>query len=150
MDRGTGLLGLEPCSRPASISSRIRKGMVTAHGTVYTGHMIVPWERARAEAIDARIPIYVPSIPSMLDAPHDHRRAAVGSNRRNYLAAASHRPAVHVYNLIRYLHLERPHQQERILETLARRYRPAMQDRLKKYRRTQFIEFNNPNWRLLK
>jgi hypothetical protein len=101
-----------------------------------TGLRILP--EIRSQSADKKYPIYIPSIPRMLDALLDQARYRDGHPEKiSYLSG--HRPRYHLSNFTRYLHLEKPTQRERVLPELAERNREAMEVILNKFKRQPLL-----------
>lgn len=81
-------------------------------------------------------PIFIPTIPALLDALLDQARYL----KENFPDHSScYRPLIHVGNMIRYLHLEEPHQKEALLPKLALRNQDYIIERLRRYKRKQTV-----------
>jgi len=74
--------------------------------------------------------MYVPSIPSFVNAYLDQVRYRQTHN--NYGSTLSILPCYHLLNLIRYIHLEKPYQREKLFPELAERNRADMEMRMNK------------------
>jgi hypothetical protein len=64
-----------------------------------------------AKSIDMKHPIYIPTIPRILDALLDQARYRV-IYAENFPGKLGNRPSYHLRNFVRYLHLEKPQQRE--------------------------------------
>jgi len=89
-----------------------------------------------AKSSESKIPVYIPSIPRFVDALLDQYRycqdhPGIYNNTRVHYSLALY----NLTNLIRYLHLEKPHQREKLIPELAERNRADMVMRLNKYKR---------------
>ena len=99
------------------------------------GVMILP--AIRTQSADKKYPIYIPSIPRMLDAQLDQVRYR-STDPENF-PLDSNRPRYHLRNFIRYLHLEKPTQREKVLPELAERNRGELEVLLDKYKRKPLL-----------
>jgi hypothetical protein len=88
----------------------------------------------RSQSADIKYPIYIPSIPRMLDAQLDQTRYRT-AHPKHFPDLGTNRPRYHLRNFIRYLHLEKPTQRERVLPELAERNRGDMEILLDKFQR---------------
>ena len=81
----------------------------------------------RAQSADMKYPVYVPSLPRMFDALLDQARYRV-THAENFPGGGrlGNRPRYHLQNFVRYLHLEKAQQRERLLPELAERNRGEM------------------------
>jgi len=75
-----------------------------------------------AQSNDTKCPISIPTISRMLDALLDQACYRV-IFAENFLGKLGNRPKYHLQNFVRYLHLEKPQQRERVLPELAERDR---------------------------
>jgi hypothetical protein len=88
----------------------------------------------RSQSPDINYPIYIPSIPRMLDAQLDQARFRI--QHPNVLhSVLGNRPRYHLGNFIRYLHLEKPMQRKRLLQELSDRNRKEMEVLLDNFKR---------------
>ena len=92
----------------------------------------------RAQSTDMNYPIYIPSIPRVLDALLDQARYRV-MHAENFPGRGGNRPKYHLRNLVRYLHLEKPPQRERMLSELAERNRGEMEVIINTYKRKPLV-----------
>ena len=74
-----------------------------------------------AQSTDMKYPIYIPTIPRILDALLDQARYRV-IYAENFPGRLGNWPTYHLQNFVRYLHLEKSQQWERILPELAERW----------------------------
>lgn len=99
----------------------------------------------RAQSADMpKYPVYVPSIPRMLDALLDQARyRTTHAAAENFSSSSSeqggNRPRYHLQNCVRYLHLEKAHQRERVLLELAERNRGEMELIMDKFKRKPVV-----------
>lgn len=89
-----------------------------------------------AKSSESKSPVYIPSIPRFIDSLldqyrycQDHPEIYKDTPIRFSL------PSYNLTNLIRYLHLEKPHQREKLIPELAERNRADMEMRLNRYKR---------------
>lgn len=87
-----------------------------------------------SQSAEMKYPFYIATIPRMLDALLDQARYRV-THADDFPGISGNRPIYHVTNFVRYLHLEKPHQRERLLPELAERNREMMEAILDKYKR---------------
>lgn len=81
-------------------------------------------------------PVYIPSIPRFIDSLLDqHRYRLNHPETYKYNKIPFSLPLYNLSNLIRYLHLEKPHQREKLIPELAERNRADMVMRLNNYKR---------------
>jgi hypothetical protein len=92
----------------------------------------------RSQSADVKYPIYIPSIPRMLDAQLDQARYRV-THPENFPDLGTNRPRYHLRNFIRYLHLEKPTQRGKVLPELAERNRGEMEILLDKFQRKPLV-----------
>jgi len=88
----------------------------------------------RTQSADKKHPIYIPSIPRMLDAMLGQARYRV-THPENFPELGTNRPRYHLQNFIRYLHLEKPTQRGKVLPELAERNRGELEVLLDKFQR---------------
>ena len=100
------------------------------------GVKIVPTIRSQSSDMD--YPIYIPSIPRMLDALLDQSHYRV-THPEDYPSVVENRPRYHLGNFIRYLHLEKVVQREKVLPELAERNRGEMEVLLDKFKRKPLV-----------
>jgi len=91
-----------------------------------------------AQSADIKYPIYIPTIPRILDALLDQARYRV-IYAENFPGKLGNRPEYHLRNFVRYLHLEKPQQQERMLPELAERNRGEMKAIINKFKRKPLV-----------
>jgi hypothetical protein len=104
-----------------------------------------------AQSADMKYPVYIPTIPRILDALLDQARYRV-TYAENFPGKLGNRPKYHLQTSVRYLHLEKPQQRERVLPELAERNRGEMEAILNKFKRKPLVtlaslqnnEFNKP------
>jgi len=101
------------------------------------GDQILP--RALAQSLDTHVPVYVPSIPQFTDALLDQQRYRL-SHAENYRSSMGTLPSYHLSNFVRYLHLEKKYQREKILPGLADRNKADMEKRLNKFKRKPLLK----------
>ncbi|KAI9782357.1 MAG: hypothetical protein M1839_005230 [Geoglossum umbratile] len=102
------------------------------------GHQILP--NILAQNAESSYPVYVPSIPRLIDALLDQQRyRQTHFETYNYESALDTLSSYHLSNLIRYLHLEKPYQREKLIPQLAGRNRADMETRLDKYKRKPLL-----------
>lgn len=100
------------------------------------GVMILP--PTLAQSADVKYPIYIPTIPRILDALLDQARYRV-TYAENFPRNQGNRPEYHIRNFVRYLHLEKPQQRERLLRGLAERNRGYMEASINKFKRKPLL-----------
>ncbi|KAA6410355.1 MAG: hypothetical protein FRX48_05776 [Lasallia pustulata] len=100
------------------------------------GVMVLPSTLARSA--DMNYPIYIPTIPRILDALLDQARYRI-TYAENFPGKGGNRPSYHLSNFVRYLHLEKPQQRERLLPELAERNRGAMEAAINKFKRKPLL-----------
>ena len=100
------------------------------------GVKIVPTIRSQSSDMD--YPIYIPSIPCMLDAMLDQSHYRV-THPEEYPSVIENRARYHLSNFIRYLHLEKLVQREKVLPELAERNRGEMKVLLDKFKRKPLV-----------
>ena len=91
-----------------------------------------------AQSTDTRYPIYIPTIPRMLEALMDQARYR-SMFAENLHEKQSIRLEFHLRNFVRYLHLEKPQQRERLLPELAERNRGEMEAIINKFKRKPLL-----------
>jgi hypothetical protein len=91
-----------------------------------------------AQSADIKYPVYIPTIPRMFDALLDQARYRV-TYAENFPGKLGNRPRYHLQNSVRYLHLEKPQQRERVLPELAERNRGEMEVIINKFRRKPLL-----------
>lgn len=87
------------------------------------GVMVLP--PILAQSTDMKYPIYIPTIPRILDALLDQARYRI-IHAEKFPGKLGRRLERHLRNFVRYLHLEKPQQRERILVELAERNQEEM------------------------
>jgi hypothetical protein len=93
-----------------------------------------------AQSAESKRPIYVPSVPRLVDALHDQiRYRQKHMETYNYMSMRYTLPSYHLSNLTRYLHLEKPYQREKLIPELAERNRAAMETLLDRYKRKPLL-----------
>lgn len=103
---------------------------------IANGVQILP--PARAQSADVKYPVYIPTIPRMLDALlyQAHFRA---THAEDFPGRVGRRPQYHLRNFVRYLHLEKPQQREKLLPKLAERNRGEMEAAINKFTRKPLL-----------
>ena len=96
----------------------------------------------RTQSADKKYPIYIPSIPRMLDALLDQARYRV-THPENLSELGTNRPRYHLHNFIRYLHLEKATQRGKVLPELAERNRGEMELLLDKFQRKPLVTLSS-------
>jgi hypothetical protein len=91
-----------------------------------------------AQSADIKYPIYIPTIPRILDALLDQARYRV-TYAENFPGKLGNRPKYHLQTFVRYLHLEKPQQRERLLPELAERNRGEMEEIINKFKRKPLV-----------
>jgi hypothetical protein len=91
-----------------------------------------------AQSADMKHPISIPTIPRILDALLDQARYRV-THAENFSGKLGNRPIYHLETCVRYLHLEKPQQRERVLSELAERNRGDMEAIINKFRRKPLV-----------
>jgi hypothetical protein len=91
-----------------------------------------------AQSTDTNYPIYIPTIPRILDALLNQARYRV-IYAENFTGMLGNRPQYHLRNFVRYLHLEKPQQRERVLPELAERNRGNMEAAMNKFKRKPLV-----------
>jgi hypothetical protein len=105
---------------------------------IAAGHSILP--EMLAQSPEPKCPVYVPSIPRFIDALLDQQRyRQAHAETYNYVSILDTLPSYHLSNFIRYLHLEKPHQREKLMPELAERNRADMEARLNRYKRKPLL-----------
>ncbi|KAI9763497.1 MAG: hypothetical protein M1839_006445 [Geoglossum umbratile] len=97
-----------------------------------------------AQSAESNYPVYVPSVPRLVDALLNqviYRQAHLETY--NYVSILDTLPSYHLTNLIRYLHLEKPHQREKLIPELAERNRADMETRMNRYKRKPVLSLNH-------
>lgn len=108
----------------------------------YTKRMadgVVILTETRSQSADKKDPIYIPSIPRMIDAMLDQARYRVTHPEEFSNLIRGNRPRYHLRNFTRYLHLEKPTQRERVLPELAERNREEMEVLVDKFKRKPLL-----------
>lgn len=100
------------------------------------GVMILP--PTLAQSAEVKYPIYIPTIPRILDALLDQARYRV-THAESFPEKLGYRPQHHLRNFVRYLHLEKPQQRERLLPELAERNRGEMEAVINKFKRKPLV-----------
>ena len=108
-----------------SYTTRISKGVMVLPPTL-------------AQSADMMYPIYIPTIPRILDALLDQARYRI-TYAENFPDKLGNRPSYHLSKLVCYLHLEKPEQQKRLLPELAERNRGAMEAIINKFKRKPLV-----------
>jgi hypothetical protein len=90
------------------------------------------------QSANMKYPIYIPTIPRILDALLDQARYRV-IYAENFPGKLGSRLGYHLRNFVRYLHLEKPQQQERMLPELAERNREEMKAIMNKFKRKPLV-----------
>jgi hypothetical protein len=93
---------------------------------------------ALAQSANMKFPIYIPTIPRILDALLDQARYRV-TYAENFPAKPGNRPKYHLQTFVRYLHLEKPWQRERVLPELAGRNRAETEAIIDKFKRKPLV-----------
>lgn len=93
---------------------------------------------AIAQSADIKYPIYIPTIPRILDALLDQARYRV-TYAENFPGKLGNRPKHHLQTFVRYLHLEKPQQRERVLPELADRNQGEMEAIINKFKRKPLV-----------
>ena len=91
-----------------------------------------------AQSADMKFPVYIPTIPRILDALLDQARYRV-TCAENFPGKLGNRPRYHLQTSVRYLHLEKPQQRERLLPKLAERNRGEMEAIINKFKRKPLL-----------
>jgi hypothetical protein len=91
-----------------------------------------------AQSTDMKYPICIPTVPRILDALLDQARYRV-MHAENFPEKLGNRTAYHLRNFVRYLHLEKPQQRERVLPELAERNRGEMETIINKFKRKPLV-----------
>ncbi|KAI9827947.1 MAG: hypothetical protein M1826_006143 [Phylliscum demangeonii] len=87
-------------------------------------------------------PVYIPSIPVLIDALLDQERHRL-AHPEIYPAGMGSFPLYHISNFIRYLYLEKGYRRDRILSKLALRNRPDMEIRMNRYKRKPVLKLSD-------
>jgi len=103
---------------------------------IKNGVMVLP--PTPAQSADMKYPIYIPTVPRMLDALLDQARYRV-THAEEFPGKLGNRPVYHLQNCVRYLHLEKPQQRERVLPELAERNRGEMEAISNKFKRKPLV-----------
>jgi hypothetical protein len=102
------------------------------------GRQILP--KILAQSAESKCPIYVPSIPRLIDALLDQIRYRQNHvETYKYVSMRDTLPSYHLSNLTRYLHIEKPYQREKFISELAERNRADMETRLDGYKRKPLL-----------
>jgi hypothetical protein len=102
------------------------------------GRQILP--KTLAQSTESKHPVYAPSIPRFIDALLDQQRYRLAHvETYNYGTRRATLPLYHLSNLIRYLHLEKPYQREKLIPELAERNRADMETQLDRYKRKPLL-----------
>jgi hypothetical protein len=91
-----------------------------------------------AQSAHMKYPIYIPTIPRILDALLDQARYRV-TYAENFPGKLGNRPIYHLKTCIRYLHLEKPQQREWVLSELAERNRGEIEVIINKFSRKPLV-----------
>lgn len=91
-----------------------------------------------AQSAHMKYPIYIPTIPRIFDALLDQARYRV-TYAENFPGKLGNRPKYHLQTSVRYLHLEKPQQRERVLPELAERNRGDMETIINKFKRKPLV-----------
>jgi hypothetical protein len=91
-----------------------------------------------AQSTDTKCPISIPTIPRMLDALLDQACYRV-IFAENFLGKLDNRPKYHLQNFVRYHHLEKPQQRERVLPELAERDRREVEAIINTFKRKPLV-----------
>ncbi|KAH0565360.1 hypothetical protein GP486_001243 [Trichoglossum hirsutum] len=106
------------------------------------GRQLVP--KTLAQSAESSYPVYVPSIPRLVDALLDQvRYRQTHIETYNYTSMPNMLPSYHLSNLIRYLHLERTYQREKLIPELAERNRAEMERRMNKFKRKPVLSLKD-------
>ncbi|KAI9764136.1 MAG: hypothetical protein M1840_008696 [Geoglossum simile] len=98
------------------------------------GRQLLP--KIPAQSPESKYSVYVPSIPRLIDALLDQQRyCQTHIEKYNYGPSPIILSSYHLGNLIRYLHLEKPYQREKLIPELAERNRADMETRMDKFKR---------------
>jgi|SRR5579862_3613784 len=101
------------------------------------GRRLLP--KTLAQSPEPNYPVYVPSVPRLIDALLDQvRHRQTNIETYNYLSIS-----YPLTNLICYLHLEKPRQRERLIPELPKRNRADMETRMNKYKRKLAFSLND-------
>lgn len=100
------------------------------------GVMVLP--PTPAQSADVKYPIYIPTVPRILDALLDQARYRV-TYAENFPRKLGNRPQYHLGNFVRYLHLEKLQQRERLLPQLAERNQADMEATINKFKRKPLL-----------
>lgn len=101
-------------------------------------------EKILAQSSESKRPVYVPSIPRFIDSLLDqHRYRQTHDTTDNSALTPCSLPSYHLSKLIRYLHLEKTYQREKLIPELAERNRADMEMRLDKYKRKPVLTSKN-------
>jgi hypothetical protein len=94
-----------------------------------------------AQSTDMKYPIYIPTIPRMLDALLDQARYRViyAENFPEEPEKLGYRVEYHLRNFVRYLHLEKLQQREKMLPELAERNRGEMEALMNNFKRKPLL-----------
>jgi hypothetical protein len=101
------------------------------------GAMVLP--PILAQSTDMTYPIYIPTIPRILDALLDQARYYRVTHAKNLPEKLGYRVNYHLRNFVRYLHLEKPQQREKILPELVERNRGEMEAIMNKFKRKPLL-----------
>lgn len=91
-----------------------------------------------AQSTETKYPVYIPTIPRMLDALLDQAHYRV-IYAENFPGTGGNRPVYHLQTFVRYLHLEKPQQQERVFPELAERNRGEMEAISSRFKRKPLV-----------
>ncbi|PGH06084.1 hypothetical protein AJ79_06618 [Helicocarpus griseus UAMH5409] len=101
---------------------------------------ILPKQLARRENTS---PVFIPTIPRMINALLDQDRQRNDQTRDFNLKSPANRPAEHISNIMRSLHLERPDQKEKFLPYISDHNLSSMEARLAGFKRRPTIVLDN-------
>jgi hypothetical protein len=106
---------------------------VSYKAKIAAGWQLVP--RTLSQSPGSEYPIYIPSIPCLIDAFLDQYRYRQAHVENYYYKSTSTcLPSIHLTRFIRHLHLARPYQWEKLIPQLSEHNRADMEARLDKYK----------------
>lgn len=112
-------------ARSISYSTRIADGV-----------MVLP--PIHLQSAGMKYPIDIPTIPRILDALLDQARYRA-THPEEFSLMSGNRPLYHLQTSVRYLHLEKPQQQERVFSELAERNREKKEEIANKLKRKPLL-----------
>lgn len=106
------------------------------HYTAFCPESLPPLTQ-RSRSSECKVPIYIPTIPTFINALWDQIREYKGAKDEMLVSAGCN-----ISNFIRYLFLDRPHQKELILSEMYSENREVMKDRINRFKRMVNVSIN--------